>query len=321
MTGPRRAKDVFSREEIRALTRKSDLHGLLAVVVSWSLIAASFALVAWRPNLATVLVALTLLGGRQLGLAILMHEAAHGTLFRNPRLNAFVGQWLCAAPVWQRLDDYRAHHLRHHGHTQQPEDPDLGLSRGFPISPASLARKCARDLVGLTGLRRVGALVLMDLGYLEYTASNQATRVDRSTITAATIARSLLRNFLPVLATNVALWLVLRATGHGWLIALWIGAYLTTFSLFARVRSIAEHGGLPMVDNPFVNTRTTAANLLARLTVAPHGVNYHLEHHLLPTVPIQHLPRMHAMLRDRVTDARFAGSYREVLRGVLTTGP
>ena len=28
-------------------------------------------------------------------------------------------------------------------------------------------------------------------------------------------------------------------------------------------------------------------------------MNYHLEHHLLMTVPHYHLPRMHALLRER----------------------
>jgi fatty acid desaturase len=65
----------------------------------------------------------------------------------------------------------------------------------------------------------------------------------------------------------------------------------------------------------FRNTRTTRAHVLARLTVAPHHVNYYLEHHLLPTVPHYRLPRLHALLRERgaYEDAAFAASYRQVL--------
>ncbi|WP_425402017.1 fatty acid desaturase [Hahella ganghwensis] len=32
---------------------------------------------------------------------------------------------------------------------------------------------------------------------------------------------------------------------------------------------------------------------------APHGVNYHCEHHAMPTVPAYHLPRMHKLLKER----------------------
>ena len=75
------------------------------------------------------------IGTRQLGLAILMHDAAHGLLFDNRRLNEWVATWLCAAPVFTSLQLYRPYHLTHHRHTQQAEDPDLGLSAPFPITP------------------------------------------------------------------------------------------------------------------------------------------------------------------------------------------
>ena len=84
------------------------------------------------------------------------------------------------------------------------------------------------------------------------------------------------------------------------------------------MRSIAEHACTSTSDNPFLNTRTTRANLLARMTVAPHGVNYHLEHHLLPTVPHHQLPALHRLLHAR-GGGRIqapAAHYREVLRRV-----
>src|SRR5690606_33864349 len=122
-------------------------------------------------------VGVVLLGGRQLALAILMHECSHQSLFRSRALNAHVGKWLCAAPVWQRLDDYRRHHLAHHGHTSLEGDPDLGLVAPFPASRAGLARKFLRDLTGVAFLRRTLGLLAMDLGLYTYTASTGATRV------------------------------------------------------------------------------------------------------------------------------------------------
>src|SRR5690349_16415919 len=78
------ANPWLSREEIRELMTPSDLRGLLSVVTTWGLIALSFALLVFVPirPLAWVL-AIVLLGGRQLALAILMHECAHGSLFRT----------------------------------------------------------------------------------------------------------------------------------------------------------------------------------------------------------------------------------------------
>ena len=41
------------------------------------------ALFVWWPNPLTFVLAVMVIGARQLGLAILMHDAAHGLLFAN----------------------------------------------------------------------------------------------------------------------------------------------------------------------------------------------------------------------------------------------
>ncbi|MEM6931536.1 MAG: fatty acid desaturase, partial [Myxococcota bacterium] len=90
--------DLLSKEEIRELTRASDLAGWRSVLTDWGLVAAAMALVAVWPNVLTVLVALVILGGRQLGLAILTHECAHYSLFATRWLNDVVGVWLAGSP-------------------------------------------------------------------------------------------------------------------------------------------------------------------------------------------------------------------------------
>ena len=54
-----------------------------------------------------------------------------------------------------------------------------------------------------------------------------------------------------------ALWLA----GQPLLYLLWIGAYLTTFSLIIRIRSMAEHGRTPLTKDPFENTRTEQSSI------------------------------------------------------------
>lgn len=306
----------LSPEELHRFTQASDARGALSVITSWLLIAAAFALLAHFPaNPAAWLVTLVILGGRQLALAILMHECAHQSLFATPALNQLVGQWLCAAPVWQRLGDYRTHHGKHHARTSLADDPDLALASAYPTTRASLARKLVRDVSGVAFLRRVVALLLMDAGVITYTASTGATRVEPRP-SAGQVLRALARNLGPVLLTNALLAFVLFASGHLWLYGAWVLAWATAFSVFVRIRSIAEHGMTETSTDPLRNTRTTRAHLLARLTVAPHHVNYHLEHHLLPKVPHYRLPALHRVLRQRgaYADATQAAGYLEVLR-------
>ena len=70
----------------------------------------------------------------------------------------------------------------------------------------------------------------------------------------------------------------------------------TWYQLVSRIRNIAEHAVVPDNDDPLRNTRTTRANWLERLFVAPYRVNYHLEHHLFLFVPCWRLPMAHRAL-------------------------
>ena len=87
-----------------------------------------------------------------------------------------------------------------------------------------------------------------------------------------------------------------------------------------RLRSIAEHALTPDRLDALNNTRTVRANWWERLLLAPNRVNYHLEHHLLMTVPHYNLPRMHDLLRERgVLDrACIADGYWGVLTGAVS---
>jgi fatty acid desaturase len=282
-----KVSDYLSPEQTASLREKSSLVGALLVLHAWALIAGSMALfVAW-PNPFTFLLAVMVIGGRQLGLAILMHDAAHGLLFANRRVNDWVGTWLCASPVFTSLVLYRPYHLKHHRFTQQEEDPDLGLSAAFPITAKSLWRKVVRDLTGQTAFTR---------------------------------RREQFRRGIAVregLIVNAVLWAALAAAGYWWLYpVLWLLPLATWYQLVSRIRNIAEHAVVPDNDDPLRNTRTTHANPVIRLLVAPYWVNYHLEHHLFMFVPCWRLPRAHRALlaAGRRGEMELQPGYAAVLR-------
>ncbi|HTL11941.1 MAG TPA: fatty acid desaturase family protein [Bdellovibrionota bacterium] len=318
-----KAVDHLTPAEIKALTLASDLRGWLAVVTTWAMIAGGLALPAIWPTVWAVAISLVILGGRHLALAILMHDASHWSLFKTRRLNEWVGAWLGAYPTWQHLARYRVHHWDHHRFAGTQRDPDVSLVRGFPCGRAGLARKLGRDILGITGIKRVIGLVLMDLGYLEYTVAGDAKPAKNPPKNWREAARTGVKNLHGLVITNLFLLGVLWALGHPALYLLWVGSYLTTFSVFLRVRSVAEHAVTDMNPDPAACTRTTMANPLARVTVAPHRVNYHLEHHLVPNVPYFQLPRFHALLRERgaLGGAHVAPGYLAVLKAAAGDAP
>jgi fatty acid desaturase len=277
--------EALTRDEIRELVELRDGRAWLSILLDWGLIGASFALVAVYPNPLSILVALAVIGSRQLGLSILMHDGAHRALLRNRAWNDWVGNWLCAYPVWNDIHPYRRYHLQHHAKTWTAEDPDLELANPFPITRASLKRKVWRDLSGQTGWKRFLAILNRDLG-----RSRGRARRDFGAGMEA---------LWGVIATNATLLGLLMLFGHPALYLLWVVAWFTTYSLVMRIRSIAEHAMVPDVGDELRNTRTTLARWWERLLLAPNRVNFHLEHHLLMTVPHYNLPRLHHLLRSR----------------------
>jgi fatty acid desaturase len=291
----------FSRDELDELLAMNDLRSWGSIVLNWALIFASFALVAAWPNPLTLVVALLVIGARQLGFAVLMHEASHRSLFRNRAVNDWAGNWLAAYPVWSDWRPYRPYHLSHHARTGSDKDPDIGLVRPFPITPGSLRRKVWRDLSGQTGLKF--ARGAWSRTFARYSADPAARRATQG-----------------VVITNLVLLGILAAFGRPELYLLWVVAWLTTNTLVTRIRAIAEHALTPDPTHTLGNTRTTLASWWERLFLAPNRVNYHLEHHLLMTVPHYNLPRMHQMLRERgvLKDACITRGYASVLRNAAS---
>jgi fatty acid desaturase len=306
-------QELFTPQEWAPLSARSSWRGLLMVAHAWAVIvAAGAAFVLW-PNPLTYLLAVMLIGARQLGLAILMHEAAHGGLHPNLKVNDWVGEWLCAAPTGASLAKYRPYHLTHHKYAQQAEDPDLVLSAPFPTTRASLRRKIVRDLTGQTFFKqRFGPL----LGKLRQAPSDQP----KGAIFSGEVGRQ-----APFLLWNLGLLAALSAIGLWWAwLALWIVPMATWFPLVTRLRNIAEHALVAKDEpDPFRHARTTRANGIERALIAPYHVNFHAEHHLFMHMPCWNLPKAHRLLaaKGRTEGMLTAPGYLSVLKAASSRAP
>ena len=300
-------KDYFTPAEWAPLSARSSWKGLALVAHAWIVIAAAGAVAIRWP--AAIPLAAMIIGARQLGLSILMHDAAHGALHPDAKVGDWVAEWLCLGGV----APYRAYHLQHHKFAQQAEDPDLGLSAPFPISKASLRRKIVRDLTGQTWFKqrfgRLGArLKARKPGEPAIPILTDEIRRQR---------RWLVTNAVAAVAIGVA-----TGAWWGWF-AVWLLPRATWYQLVTRLRNIAEHALVAKNEpDPLRHARTTHANLIERALIAPYYVNYHCEHHMFMHMPCWNLPRARRLLaRDGVT-ARMEGApgYLSVLKAAAPAG-
>jgi fatty acid desaturase len=279
-------------------------RGPALVAFAWAVIVGAGALFVVFPNPATYVLAVMLIGARQLGLAILEHDAAHGGLSPNAKLNDWMAEWLCGAAYGGSLKRYRPYHLTHHKFTEQPEDPDIGLSAPFPITKGSLNRKFIRDLTGQTFFKQRIMPTVKRVQKLMRGEKLKPSRVKDWPI---------LRFWI----VNGAAIGVLSYFGYWWVWpALWLVPLATWLPLVTRLRSMAEHAMVKTVEDPFSHARTTLANPIERLFIAPFWVHYHCEHHLFMYAPCYRLPGIHRELVKRGFGERMqiTKGYAEVLR-------
>jgi fatty acid desaturase len=294
--------DYLQKNEIRYFTTKSDGQAWLTVAITWLGILAVFAMVTLWTNPLTLLLAVILLSGRQLGLAVIMHECGHHTLFRSESLNGFVGQWFASNVALQDMFVYAKGHTYHHKLAGTPEDPDLPNYQAYPVSRDSFMRKVRRDITGQTGIKLLRFVLTRAAGVFS----------------TDTETRARAKPFAQQVMVNIVFAIALGVIFAPWAYLLWVVSYMTTYMLIVRIRQVAEHAAVPdlLASDPRLNTRTTIPRWWDRICFAPNFVNYHLEHHFMASVPCYKLRELHYLLKGRgaYQDTRIFHGYREVLQ-------
>lgn len=277
----------------------------MMIAFDWLIVALVFVIAAVYPNPITILLGILILGGRQLAFGVLVHECGHKILFKSPKLNEVCGNWLAGYAVFSNMEAYSNGHLKHHQNAGTENDPDLPNYQDYPIPHSRFKRKITRDLTGQVGYRRIKS-------------------IGRGLANLSRLDADMREYMIRSLGFNLVLLLILSLSGHPWLYLMWITAFMTSHMLVTRIRQIGEHAAVPDLFSldPRDNTRTVYANPLERLLIAPHGVNYHLEHHLMASVPIYRLKPMHKMLLKKgyYQDTHFPSGYINMLKEVTFAG-
>ena len=249
----------------------------------------------WIGHPVGYVVAFVLMGPVFARFTSLGHEASHRLLFRNKRANDFVGRWLLTYPSFFAFDAYRRVHFAHHKDEFGPNEPDLALYNGYPITKASFWRKMKRDAFGSSGWKNLKGLLL-----------GLKNELARPVITKILIVQ------LPLIAAAILV-------GRWWLWPLlWLGPWMTVWRVTNRLRSIAEHGGMTRSSDRRMTTHHVHQSWPARFFMVPFNIGWHLSHHVDMGVPWRNLPALQRELDAAgwVTDRVTWPSYRALWRAL-----
>ncbi len=223
----------------------------------------------------------------------LEHEATHRTPFGTVALNDWVGR-VCGVVLVLPFEWFRYFHLAHHRWTNiAGQDPELEGEK--PGTFGQWLWHVSGVPFWVAEVRLIWALVRRR-GMADFVP--QAAR-DRVVAEARWMAVVYGVAAASVLVTPALLWL--------WLVPMLLG------QPFLRLYLLAEHGDCPRVASMFENTRTTFTSTFVRFLA--WNMPFHVEHHVMPTVPFHRLPQVHGLMREelRVTAEGYAAFTRDYL--------
>lgn len=213
------------------------------------------------------------------GYAGIGHELMHGRVFSSKRINNFL-YYFASILVWSNPSFFKISHLHHHAKTFSYDDEEAKGIRKWSlinilflitVDLPSMVRKIFYTIVNSMGLKYTGGL------WLKIPKPHQ--------IAAALI-------LLVQILINVAIYYFTRDI---FLNILWILLPFTG-QLINRLLSQSQHMGLASLSKlgPLGHSRSIRIPKLLQFLYA--GMNYHAEHHLVPSIPYYNLAKASELL-------------------------
>lgn len=300
----RRLRASLPRAVLADLERPDARRVARDLALDWGGVVTMLALAAAWPHALAWAIAFVGVGVCQYRLFVLGHDGLHGCLHADRAVNDALARWLVYAPLLTGFEDSRSNHLAHHDRLGQADDPERYVY--------ALADKNSR-------LR----LLLLCAGVLTFARTLERVVPYRGLRSGRALGL-VLRQRLPVLLAQVVLvgaMLALGLPAWAWLV-LWVAPIFVFVYLPDEVRSFCDHAVLSLPDDAADDRRLVsyAPDLLERVLLAPHAVNFQAEHHALPAVPYHHLAQAAALLAHTPEVDR-RGRYVTFLRAAFRALP
>ncbi|UII33618.1 fatty acid desaturase family protein [Fulvivirga ulvae] len=279
--------------EVHTLRGANKYSGLLIVLFNYLLIAFSV-MICVQFSYWFYPISLIIIGSVQRVFANLLHEASHGLLSSNKRLNQILGTYFTSFLICHLLIPYKQTHLRgHHPYCGDEEkDPDYN----FQIACGLYDTKEGYRMFFIKNI------VLSIIGYRTIEYIRYIYR-DRIFFDTSQLSEERTRKFRRERLQFFITWAVVFATVilSGVLLEFflfWIIPLFTSYVTIGWLAEMAEHYPLPESEkSELLLTRNRHGNMIENFIFGRHGDRYHLVHHLCPSIPCYKLREAHEVLR------------------------
>jgi fatty acid desaturase len=273
------ALSLSARREVMILSGARPIRYAAELVLTWASIAAFIAAGVYFDSLIVTILAIFLIGTRQMALALLLHEQVHRLGLRSKYADWMINVFAVYPLFVTTVEDYAKVHLSHHKYCFTKDDPDFLRKSGeewtFPKSLGKLLTIAARDLTAMNLLRLIRGKTAH--------ATEEFTRRNPS-------PKWLRIGFFIAAAAGLT-WL------GGWTIFLvyWVIPAMTVTPLLVRWIAVCEHEY--NIENGTIHETTPLIQLSwwQRLLMPDLNFGYHAYHHMHPGVSFSNLPKVHAI--------------------------
>jgi fatty acid desaturase len=227
------------------------------------------------------------------------HECGHGTAFKTQWLNKLVFQ-IAAFMVLREPTSTNWSHVRHHTDSIiKGRDPEIAFPR-----PPSIPSIFLNLFVLKSGFVAFKNMFLHAAGRLTKEEETYVPEGERHKVYR--VSRIWLAIYAVVIATAVASQNILPLMYVG--LPSFYGAWFIIFM------GLTQHAGLAedLLDHR-LNSRTVYMNPVFRFLY--WNMNYHLEHHMFPSVPYYSLPALHELMKadSPAPYPSVLAAYREII--------
>ncbi|MBJ7222358.1 MULTISPECIES: fatty acid desaturase family protein [unclassified Brenneria] len=271
-------------DELQSLSLLNNYRGAIAVLLDWLQIIIAISLSCYINNVFFYFLTVFFIGSRQRALATILHESAHRVLASNVKLNDFLGKYVSGYTIFQTFKKYaRSHVILHHNFLGDlDKDPDSQYYRESNLFDTSSKRKFLWSHL-------ISPLLLSKSpSFIRYLIKNRLGDIkDREVKTL-------------LIVWFFILLLCYLTDAFSILFFYWIVPLITTFPMIGWFIELAEH--YPIIDNDDDIDKTwNRFSAKAELFfTGMHAENYHLTHHLMPSIPFWNLKKAHEIMMQDI---------------------